>query len=133
MIFSHYFENKVFKKQLDKPMTTNQSMNKRRGRKRRTHHKKTHENKTPTKQHFPTIYPISGCLEWITLQDLNRYYYTYRGSLTTAPYNECVTWIIYQMPVFVSKQQVGDEFFTNSINWKIDVIIFISSEGRRIP
>lgn len=109
-------------------------MNKRRGRKRRTiHTKKTHENKTPTKQHFPTIYPFSDCLEWITLQDLNRYYYTYRGSLTTAPYNECVTWIIYQMPVFVSKQQVGDEFFTNSINWKIDVIIFISSEGRRIP
>lgn len=37
------------------------------------------------------------------------------------------------MPVFVSKQQVGDELFTNSINRKIDVIIFISSEGRRIP
>lgn len=39
-------------------------------------------------------------------QELSRHYYSYHGSLTTPPYNECVTWIIYQAPVFVAHSQV---------------------------
>ncbi|XP_055306150.1 carbonic anhydrase 1-like [Sitodiplosis mosellana] len=49
----------------------------------------------------------SDCLEWMSLQELDKHYFTYHGSLTTEPYNECVTWIIYRTPVFVSKQQVA--------------------------
>jgi len=47
------------------------------------------------------------CLLWMASQELNKHYYTYHGSLTTAPFSECVTWIIYQAPVYVSEQQVA--------------------------
>lgn len=40
-------------------------------------------------------------------QDLTRHYYTYRGSLTTPPYAESVTWIVYRNPVYVSRRQVA--------------------------
>lgn len=46
---------------------------------------------------------------WIAFQELNKHYYTYKGSLTTPPYNECVTWIIYQTPMLVSRQQVSEQ------------------------
>lgn len=49
----------------------------------------------------------SDCLSWIGLQELSKHYYTYRGSLTTAPYFESVTWIIYRTPIYVSKQQIA--------------------------
>lgn len=48
----------------------------------------------------------SDCLSWIGLQELSKHYYTYKGSLTTAPYFESVTWIIYRTPIYVSKGQV---------------------------
>ncbi|XP_055390151.1 carbonic anhydrase 2 [Condylostylus longicornis] len=47
------------------------------------------------------------CLSWIGLQELSKHYYTYKGSLTTAPYFESVTWIIYRTPIYVSKGQVA--------------------------
>lgn len=40
-------------------------------------------------------------------QDLSRHYYTYKGSLTTPPYYESVTWIVYRNPIYVSRQQVA--------------------------
>lgn len=33
-------------------------------------------------------------------------YVTYKGSLTTPPYTECVTWIIYEKPVEIGFEQV---------------------------
>lgn len=47
------------------------------------------------------------CLSWIGQQELSRHYITYQGSLTTAPYFESVTWIIYRTPIYVSRQQVA--------------------------
>lgn len=48
----------------------------------------------------------ADCLSWMGLQDLSRHYYTYKGSLTTPPYYESVTWIVYKTPVYVSSQQI---------------------------
>uniref|UniRef100_T1GZ69 Alpha-carbonic anhydrase domain-containing protein n=1 Tax=Megaselia scalaris TaxID=36166 RepID=T1GZ69_MEGSC len=50
----------------------------------------------------------SDCLSWIGLQELSKHYYTYKGSLTTAPYFESVTWILYRTPIYVSKGQVAE-------------------------
>ncbi|XP_049547161.1 carbonic anhydrase 2 [Anopheles darlingi] len=49
----------------------------------------------------------ADCLSWIGMQELNRHYYTYRGSLTTPPYFESVTWLVYKTPVYVSSAQVA--------------------------
>ncbi|XP_055681739.1 carbonic anhydrase 2-like [Lutzomyia longipalpis] len=46
------------------------------------------------------------CLSWMNLQDLSKHYYTYKGSLTTPPYYESVTWIVYKSPVYVSSRQI---------------------------
>ncbi|GAB0088997.1 Carbonic anhydrase [Sergentomyia squamirostris] len=51
------------------------------------------------------------CLSWINLQDLSKHYYTYKGSLTTPPYYESVTWIVYKTPIYVSRRQI--EIFRN--------------------
>lgn len=40
-------------------------------------------------------------------QDLRRHYFTYKGSLTTPPYHESVTWIVYRSPVYVSRRQLA--------------------------
>lgn len=42
-------------------------------------------------------------------------YVTYKGSLTTPPYTECVTWIIYEKPMEIGYEQV----FFFLINGKI--------------
>lgn len=34
-------------------------------------------------------------------------YVTYKGSLTTPPYTECVTWIIFEKPVQIGGEQVS--------------------------
>uniref|UniRef100_A0A1Q3FKL8 Putative carbonic anhydrase n=1 Tax=Culex tarsalis TaxID=7177 RepID=A0A1Q3FKL8_CULTA len=47
----------------------------------------------------------ADCLAWMGLQDLSRHYYTYQGSLTTPPFYESVTWIVYKTPVYVSRAQ----------------------------
>lgn len=49
---------------------------------------------------------VVDCLSWIGLQELSQHYYSYKGSLTTAPYFESVTWIIYRTPIFISREQV---------------------------
>lgn len=33
-------------------------------------------------------------------------YYTYHGSLTTAPYNEAVTWVVFKQPMPITESQV---------------------------
>lgn len=33
-------------------------------------------------------------------------YWTYQGSLTTPPCNECVTWIVFKEPITVTEEQV---------------------------
>lgn len=52
------------------------------------------------------LFTLVDCLSWIGLQELSKHYYTYKGSLTTAPYFESVTWIIYRTPIYVSRGQV---------------------------
>lgn len=51
---------------------------------------------------------IIDCLQWMKSQELSKHYYSYHGSLTTPPYDESVTWIIYKTPIFVARRQVGD-------------------------
>ncbi|XP_061710904.1 carbonic anhydrase 1 isoform X2 [Cydia pomonella] len=47
-------------------------------------------------------------LSWMERDDLREgSYVTYKGSLTTPPYTECVTWIIYQKPVEIGTEQLG--------------------------
>lgn len=33
-------------------------------------------------------------------------YWTYSGSLTTPPYNECVQWIVFREPIEMTAEQV---------------------------
>ena len=35
-------------------------------------------------------------------------YWTYDGSLTTAPYDDCVEWIVLKNPIEVSNEQLND-------------------------
>ncbi|KAJ2952003.1 hypothetical protein O0L34_g4265 [Tuta absoluta] len=47
-------------------------------------------------------------LSWMNRDDLDEgSYVTYKGSLTTPPYTECVTWIIYEKPVEIGTEQLG--------------------------
>jgi len=43
---------------------------------------------------------------WIKRTALKQHYYTYHGSLTTKPFTECVTWIIFTKPIRISRRQV---------------------------
>ncbi|XP_049870223.1 carbonic anhydrase 1-like [Pectinophora gossypiella] len=50
----------------------------------------------------------SESLSWMERDDLSEgSYVTYKGSLTTPPYTECVTWIIYEKPVHIGTEQLG--------------------------
>ncbi|CAH1126035.1 unnamed protein product [Ceutorhynchus assimilis] len=49
----------------------------------------------------------ADCLTWIREEAQCKGYYTYQGSLTTEPYLESVTWILYPTPIHVSRQQVA--------------------------
>ncbi|XP_023014834.1 carbonic anhydrase 3 [Leptinotarsa decemlineata] len=49
----------------------------------------------------------SDCLTWIKEEAQCKGYYTYQGSLTTEPYTESVTWILYPQPIHVSREQVA--------------------------
>ncbi|XP_028043961.1 carbonic anhydrase 1 isoform X1 [Bombyx mandarina] len=50
----------------------------------------------------------SESLLWMDREDLQiGNYVTYKGSLTTPPYTECVTWIIYEKPVQIGSEQLG--------------------------
>ncbi len=50
------------------------------------------------------------------LTDNLKDYWTYLGSLTTPPYNESVTWVVFRDPIEISKEQVrytlSNYFFT---------------------
>ncbi|CAG4916998.1 unnamed protein product [Colias eurytheme] len=50
----------------------------------------------------------SESLSWMDRADVTTgSYVTYKGSLTTPPYTECVTWIIYEKPVQIGTEQLG--------------------------
>lgn len=49
----------------------------------------------------------ADCLSFLKLQELGKHYYTYPGSLTTPPFFESVTWIVYRTPIYVSAGQVA--------------------------
>ncbi|XP_046743775.1 carbonic anhydrase 1-like isoform X2 [Diprion similis] len=49
------------------------------------------------------ITPNSLC--WMRQACQTPGYYTYQGSITTSPYHECVTWIIFPEPVRISEHQ----------------------------
>jgi carbonic anhydrase len=60
----------------------------------------------------------------------NQAYWTYEGSLTTPPFNESVTWILFKEPVEVSQEQldamrdlrrydVNDECPCDEQNWLV--------------
>ncbi|CAH0559002.1 unnamed protein product [Brassicogethes aeneus] len=49
----------------------------------------------------------SDCLTWIKEEAQCKGYYTYQGSLTTEPYFESVTWILYPTPIHVNRKQVS--------------------------
>ncbi|XP_060524873.1 carbonic anhydrase 2-like [Cylas formicarius] len=53
----------------------------------------------------------TDCLTWIKEEAQCKGYYTYQGSLTTEPYTESVTWILYPTPIHVSREQVA--YFRN--------------------
>ncbi|XP_044727248.1 carbonic anhydrase 2 isoform X2 [Chrysoperla carnea] len=64
--------------------------------------------------YIPNILKISSttdvpadCMAWFEPQAHCKGYYTYQGSLTTEPYTENVTWIIYPNPITVSAEQVS--------------------------
>uniref|UniRef100_A0A182K827 Carbonic anhydrase n=1 Tax=Anopheles christyi TaxID=43041 RepID=A0A182K827_9DIPT len=50
---------------------------------------------------------LSDCLRWLAGLELGRHYYTYHGSMTTAPYWESVTWLIYRTPICISSRQTA--------------------------
>lgn len=43
---------------------------------------------------------------WIKETALKDHYYTYPGSLTTAPFAECVIWVVFIEPFEVSAREV---------------------------
>ncbi|GBP17451.1 Carbonic anhydrase 1 [Eumeta japonica] len=50
----------------------------------------------------------SESLAWMDRAELqDGGYVTYKGSLTTPPFTECVTWIIYQKPVEIGSEQLS--------------------------
>ncbi|KAL0832970.1 hypothetical protein ABMA28_001101 [Loxostege sticticalis] len=60
------------------------------------------------KQLEKAVQVTSESLSWMDSSDLQEgNYVTYKGSLTTPPYTECVTWIIYEKPVQIGSEQLG--------------------------
>lgn len=52
---------------------------------------------------------VPSCsLTWIKEAAQCKGYYTYQGSLTTEPYFESVTWILYPTPIHVNRNQVDE-------------------------
>ncbi|XP_060801730.1 carbonic anhydrase 1 [Amyelois transitella] len=60
----------------------------------------------PKSEHSAKV--TAESLSWMNRPDLYEgNYVTYKGSLTTPPYTECVTWIIYEKPLQIGSQQLG--------------------------
>lgn len=49
----------------------------------------------------------ADCLSFLRLQEISKHYYSYKGSLTTPPFYESVTWIVYRTPIYVSEKQIA--------------------------
>lgn len=53
------------------------------------------------------VLPSFDALQWfVSVRDVNDYYYTYPGSLTTSPYSENVIFIVFPKPLSLSFKQV---------------------------
>ncbi|XP_019700730.2 carbonic anhydrase 2-like [Harpegnathos saltator] len=61
------------------------------------------------------------CLRWMMHALMCSTYYTYSGSLTFPPYNECVTWIILPNAIKISLCQI--EAFRSLYNYKWEHIV----------
>lgn len=70
----------------------------------------------------------------------NKAYWTYEGSLTTPPFNESVTWILFKEPVQVSEEQLKlfrdlRRYDVNEVNFEIfkytKAIKFLNSRNAR--
>lgn len=61
------------------------------------------------------------CLRWMMHACMWSGYYTYSGSLTFSPYNECATWIIVPNAIRISSYQI--EAFRNLYNHKLERIV----------
>ncbi|XP_076678671.1 carbonic anhydrase 7 [Andrena cerasifolii] len=47
----------------------------------------------------------ANCLNWMRQACQTTSYYTYLGSITTFPFHECATWIVFPEPVRISENQ----------------------------
>ncbi|KAL2714789.1 carbonic anhydrase 2-like [Vespula squamosa] len=61
------------------------------------------------------------CLWWILQACAAPGYFTYQGSLTVSPYNECVIWIIISHAIKISSRQM--DAFRNIYDYKWDPIV----------
>ncbi|XP_011167819.2 carbonic anhydrase 1, partial [Solenopsis invicta] len=68
-----------------------------------------------------TVNIAPDCLRWMMHACIYSGYYTYSGSLTFPPYNECVTWIIVPNPIKISSYQI--EAFRSLYNNKWEPIV----------
>jgi len=59
-----------------------------------------------TKQKSTIVRNFKEEFSWIKRTALKQHYYTYHGSLTTKPFTECVIWIIFTKPIYISRRQV---------------------------
>lgn len=66
---------------------------------------------------------VTDCLHWMMHACTSSGYYTYSGSLTYPPYNECVTWIIMPNPIKISSYQVYKAYQNLKIIYTVIVCI----------
>ena len=102
-------------------------------------------------QHLDLNHLLPGTIDWwllrifknsylrhVLLRADDRAYWTYPGSLTTPPCNECVIWIVFKEPMEVSEEQVRfqvDNFsfrpsWNNwTFNWQLESFRRMSCHG----
>ncbi|XP_003706716.2 carbonic anhydrase 2-like [Megachile rotundata] len=71
-----------------------------------------------------------SCLLWMMDACMGRGYYTYPGSLTTYPYNECALWIVSSTATKISTRQI--DAFRGLYNGKLQNILNNCREQQRL-